>query len=64
MTVNELVMFDNFTWGLFFICSLPIVAVAALSRLVQGTNNSFHKARKDGPLTSSRDDIVLVIDGD
>ena len=64
VTVNELVMFDNFTWGLFFICSLPIVAVAALSRLVQGTNNSFHKARKDGPLTSSRDDIVLVIDGD
>jgi hypothetical protein len=41
VTVNELVMFDNFIWGLFFICSLPIIAVAALGRFVQGPNNWF-----------------------
>jgi hypothetical protein len=57
--VNEFVMFDNFTWGLFFICSLPIVAVAALGRLVQGLTTGFRQSERTARLpvvrtTSSR----------
>jgi hypothetical protein len=37
VTVNQLVMFDNFTWGLLFICSVPIVVAAGLRQFVQGT---------------------------
>ena len=63
--VNEFVMFDNFTWGLFFICSLPIVAVAALGRLAQGHCNTwFQTVRTDGALASNPDDTVPGTDGD
>jgi hypothetical protein len=64
VAANELVMFDNFTWGLFFICSLPMVAVAALGRLVQGPNNWLRTLRTDGAIAGSPDDFVPVMDGD
>ena len=58
VTVNQLVMFDNFTWGLLFLCSLPIVAVAVLRQLVQGSNNRVQTLRTDGALTGCPDDFV------
>ena len=62
VTVNQLVMFDSFTWSLFFICSLPIVAAAALGRFVPAFGNSFQLRRTEGALASSLDDSVPVLE--
>jgi hypothetical protein len=45
VTVNELVMFDNFTWGLLLICLAPVILAATLGRLAQ-----FARASSPGAL--------------
>jgi hypothetical protein len=35
VTVNKFVMIDNFTWGLLFVCFMPIILAARFHRLVR-----------------------------
>ena len=62
VTVNPLVIFDSFTWGLFFICSLPMVGAAALGRFALAFGNSLQLRAADSPLANGLDSPVPVLE--
>jgi hypothetical protein len=62
VTVNELVMFDNFTWSLLFLCSLPIITGVAFRKMVQEANNPLSDTTSGWPRPPSPADFMPAKD--
>lgn len=48
---NELVMFDNFVWGLFLICLAPVILAVHLQRLIERASQRSGGPVREGELT-------------